>query len=143
VEEIFEGVAPLDAWPAEVRIISTEGLEYVEQKNFGARQSNPDLIIFLGSDVIPEPGWLIGLLGAFRNPEVQVAGGNTYLSPEGLYGKAFALFWFFPMRVEGNGLRRTNGFWANNVAFRREFLESFRSRSCRPSASRLRPSKET
>ncbi len=125
VERVVGEVAALEAWPADVRIIPAEGLDYVEQKNFGAGQSDSDLIIFLDSDVIPEPGWLAGLLEAFRNPDVQVVGGNTYIAPEGLYGKAFALFWFFPMREEGSGLRRTNRFWANNVAFRREILEAF------------------
>jgi hypothetical protein len=125
VEEVVAKVAPLAAWPAEVRIIAAEGLEYVEQKNFGAKQSDSDLIFFLDSDVIPEPGWLAGLLEAFQDPEVQVVGGNTYISPEGFFGKAFALFWFFPMRVEGSGLRRADGFWANNVAFRREIFEAF------------------
>lgn len=126
IERFVGEVSELEAWPADVRIVPTDGLEYYEQKNFGAEQSDSDLIVFLDSDVIPEPGWLAGLLEAFQNPDVQVVCGNTYVSPEDFYSKAFALFWFFPMRAEGDELRRTDNFWANNVAFRRETFEAFR-----------------
>jgi Glycosyl transferase family 2 len=125
IETVVAEVADLDAWPARIRIFPTEGLEYFEQKNFGARQSDSNLIIFLDSDVVPEQGWLAGLLDAFRDPEVQVVCGNTYVSMEGLYDKAFALFWFFPLRMEEDGLVRTSEhLWGNNSAFRREVFES-------------------
>lgn len=66
------------------------------------------MIVFLDSDVIPEEGWLAGLLRAFRNPAVQVVCGGTYISLEGLYSKTVALFWFFPLREEGDGLCQTD-----------------------------------
>jgi glycosyltransferase involved in cell wall biosynthesis len=121
-------VAELRAWPAEVKIFPTEGLEYYEQKNFGADQSKSDLILFLDSDVVPEEGWLASLLETFQDPGVQVACGNTYIPPEGFYNKAFALFWFFPLRTKESGLRQTTDRYskANNIAFRREVFETFR-----------------
>ncbi len=67
---------------------------------------------------------MAGLLRAFRNPAVQVVCGGTYISLEGLYSKAVALFWFFPLREEGDGLCQTDQFFANNIAFRREVFES-------------------
>jgi glycosyltransferase involved in cell wall biosynthesis len=125
IEEVVEEAAELEAWPADMRIIPTRGLEYYEQKNFGAQQSDSELIVFLDSDVIPEPGWLAALLETFQDPQMQVVGGNTYVAPEGLYGKSFGLFWFFERRAAGDGLRRTNQLWANNVAFRRQTFEAF------------------
>lgn len=125
IEKVVGEVSGSRAWPADIRIIPTAGLEYYEQKNFGAHQSDADLIIFLDSDVIPERGWLAGLLEAFENPDIQVVAGDTYVSLEGFYNKAFALFWLFALRTEGDGLVRTNNFFANNVAFRRETFEAF------------------
>ena len=127
IEEVVGGVSELEGWPARITTIPTDGLNYYEQKNFGAQQCDTDLIVFLDSDVIPERGWLAGLLEAFEDPEVQVVHGNVYIDVQGLYSKAFALFWFFSRRVEENGLRHTkNRFPANNVAFRRATFEAFK-----------------
>jgi|SRR5215203_980728 len=127
IEQVLGEVSELEAWPADIRIIATEGLNYYEQKNFGARQSSTDVIIFLDSDVIPERGWLVGLLQALQNPDIQVVCGNAYISLESLYSKAFALFWFFPLRSQESGLVRTTSDYskANNIAFRREVFEAF------------------
>lgn len=126
IEAVIGEVDHLDAWPARIRILETDGLEYFEQKNFGARQSASDLVVFIDSDVVPEEGWLSGLISPFQNPEVQVVCGNTYMSPDGLYGKAFALFWFFPLRSREDDLVRSDKYlWGNNVAFRRGIFEEF------------------
>jgi hypothetical protein len=45
-------------------------------------------------------------LQAFSNPDVGVVGSSTYIAHEDLNGKAFALFWFFPLRDDRGGLRR-------------------------------------
>jgi hypothetical protein len=79
--------------------------------------------LFLDCDVIPEPDWLRCLLGSFCDPRVSVVGGGTYVALDDLLGKAFALFWFFPLRDEANELAATDSFFANNVAFRREVFE--------------------
>ena len=126
IEEVIGEVADLEAWPARIRILSTDGLEYFEQKNFGARHSESDLVIFIDSDVVPEEGWLAGLISPFQNPDVQVVCGNTYMSTDGLYGKAFALFWFFPLRYKEDDLVRSDQYlWGNNVAFRRSIFSEF------------------
>ena len=127
IEDIIGEACKLEAWPADIRIIPTDGLNYYEQKNFGAQQCDTDLITFLDSDVIPERGWLAGLLEAFEDPDVQVVHGNVYIDVQGLYSKAFALFWFFPRRAEGNGLYQTTNYSpANNVTFRRATFEAFK-----------------
>lgn len=109
--------------PVQPRLVGTDGLEYYTQKNAGAREAANDVVVFLDSDVVPEAGWLAGLLEAMRDPSVAVVCGATHVAAEGLYGKAFSLFWFFPPRdASANGLQPKPQFFANNVAFRRDLF---------------------
>ena len=111
-------------WPAEVVLLPVQGMRYYEQKNRGALDTGTDVILFLDSDVIPEPDWLKCLMESFRDPRVSVVGGGTYVALDDLLGKAFALFWFFPLRDEASDLAATGSFFATNVAFRRKVFES-------------------
>lgn len=106
--------------PAVTRIVPNEGLRYYDQKNFGASISEGELAIFLDSDVIPEPGWLAALIESFENPHVSAVAGETYIEYDNFYSKAFALFWFFPLRDTADDLRPADHFHANNSAFRSE-----------------------
>lgn len=132
IKDAVSQVAAPDQWPADLTILPASASTYYEQKNIGAARSRGEVIIFLDSDVIPEEGWLASLLQAFSNPEVGVVGGNTYIAHEDLNGKAFALFWFFPLRDGRGELRRDQHFFANNVAFR---AEVFRAHSFPPLAT--------
>ena len=110
--------------PHALKLIPVAGKRYYELKNFGATQTEADILVFLDSDVIPEAGWLATLLGAIERPEVDVVCGNTYIDVHNLYTRAFALFWFFPLRSLGSGLVRTERFFANNVAFRKKVFDT-------------------
>ncbi len=105
-----------------LQFVPVTGGTYLKQKNSGALRSTGEIIIFLDSDVIPEPGWLAALLKAFTHQEVSVAIGNTYVDLSGgdLYSKALAISWMFPLRDTAGGLTKTRKFYANNVGFRRE-----------------------
>ena len=105
-----------------LRTLAAPGLTYYAQKNLGAREALADIVVYLDSDVIPENGWLAGIVLPFADRNVGVVCGNSYLSYSGVYSKAFALFWFFPLRAQQAVLQRKNSFFANNVAFRREVL---------------------
>ena len=107
-----------------VRVLPTEHAGYYAQKNRGAQVASGELVLFLDSDVVPERGWLAALLSNFRDPEVAVACGNTYVEPAGFYAKAFALFWFFPLRDSAPPAAPVEAehFFANNVCFRRELF---------------------
>src|SRR5580765_5585078 len=122
VESMVTTLVPRDSSDFELRIMPASGLHYYELKNFGARLAKGDLVVFLDSDVIPQPNWLVNLVGSFTNPEIQVVGGEAYIEPEGLVGKTFALFWFFDRRSTAGGLSKKQHFWANNVAFRKETI---------------------
>lgn len=123
IERLMSEASGGAPWPADVVLFPVAGMRYYEQKNRGALGARTDVILFLDSDVIPETDWLRSLVESFRDPRVSVVGGGTYVALDDLLGKAFALFWFFPLREEGNELAATDSFFANNVAFRREVFE--------------------
>jgi hypothetical protein len=130
---------------SDCKIIPVSGKRYYELKNFGSTLTAADLVIFLDSDVIPEPGWLPRLLDVLHGGEVDVVAGSTYVTLESLYSRSFALFWFFPLRTPGDSLRESETFFANNVAFRRSVFaannfpssEKFRGQ-CTDLATKLR-----
>jgi hypothetical protein len=104
------------------RAIPVAGARYYQLKNQGAARSAGEIIVFLDSDVIPDPGWLSALLQPFDDPRVQVVAGHAYIDPTTTYSKAFALTWFFPLRASPAPLQPVTHFFANNVAFRRATL---------------------
>jgi hypothetical protein len=124
VEEAF-GTPP----SISLRTETTEGDGYYAQKNRGAELASRELLLFLDSDVVPEPGWLSTLLGNFADPKVGVACGNTYMDAEDFASRAFALFWFFPLRSAATPDAtpvESEYFFANNVVFRRELFLKYR-----------------
>lgn len=108
------------------RFLLHPGRHYYELKNLGANEASGDLIVFVDSDVIPESDWLEQLLAPFADPSTQVSCSRTYIEPNSLYNKSFALFWFFPVRQlpgeapSAGGWTRTQHFFANNIALRRD-----------------------
>ena len=108
-----------------VRLAPMEGLDYYAQKNHGASLAKGDLVVFLDSDIVPEDRWLVSLLeAAVRNPG-SVVSGNTHLDTETFLGRAFGIFWFFPVRNAGNAVFRAPGFFANSVVFPRKIFSEF------------------
>ena len=119
-ETLVESVREAGAgWPADINYAAVPGNGYYRQKNAGAALAEGDIIIFLDSDVVPEPGWLAALTGPFALPGIDVVCGNTFVAPDSLYSAAMALAWIFPLRSAESGLVRSRYFYANNVAFRR------------------------
>lgn len=106
--------------PVECRTLHVPGGRYYELKNRGAEAAAGGVIAFLDSDAVPEPGWLSALLQPFSDPAVQVVAGHTHLETDTLWSKAFALWWFFPLRGGPQPLTPVAHFFANNVAMRRE-----------------------
>lgn len=111
------------------RLLLNRGRHYYELKNLGAQQALGELIVFVDSDVIPEADWLEQLLAPFEDAATAVSCGRAYIDASDLYTRAFALFWFFPVRDPGRPARQphkggatwphTHHFFANNIAFRR------------------------
>lgn len=107
------------------RLIEGAGLGYYAMKHLGAKQASGDILIFLDSDVVPESDWLAALLDAVLDADVQVVCGNTYVAPDGLLGKAFALTWIFPLRSGRQGLEAGATCYSNNLAMREGLYRAF------------------
>jgi glycosyltransferase involved in cell wall biosynthesis len=122
VATLIDRVRPRPFWPARVRLLASGEGGYYGQKNFGARNTTSDIVLFLDSDVVPEPGWLRRLLAAFDDTEVGVVCGSTFVECASFYDRAMALFWLFPLRPASDGLEEARSFYANNVAFRRAVI---------------------
>jgi glycosyltransferase involved in cell wall biosynthesis len=124
-KSLSASLGPSD-WPMHVTLHPVSpGAGYAAYHNEAFRRTSRDIVVFFDSDVIPEPGWLEQILLPFLNDGIGVVAGNTYIDPIGLYARACALFWFFPPRCRENGLRPTNYFFLNNVAFRRDIFARF------------------
>ena len=108
-----------------IRLEAVEGLEYYGQKNRGASIASRELVVFLDSDVIPEPDWLIGLLEAAIANKGSVICGSTYLDPETFIGRCFAVFWFFPVRQEATEVVPVAGFLANNLLIAKSLFPQY------------------
>jgi hypothetical protein len=107
----------------EIHCVATQGLRYYQLKHEGARRSRGGLLLFVDSDVLPEPGWLRALVASFDDPGVQVVMANTYVESDSLYGQTFALAWYFPLRSESGPPVRTMKSFVNSIAFRRDVYE--------------------
>ncbi|MCU0760808.1 MAG: glycosyltransferase [Steroidobacteraceae bacterium] len=104
---------------AAVRRVAAPATRYYQKKNAGAGAARGAVVVFLDSDVIPEDGWLAALLEPFADPTVDGVGGTTYVEPRSAYDRAFAAFWFFPLRDAADTTDELIEVYANNLAFRR------------------------
>jgi len=123
---IFERAAGSWGWVCPVRFIPVPpGTHYYEKKNIGARASVNEIIVFLDTDLIPDPDWLHNLLAPFNDWKVSVLLGATYLDHVSTYEMAVALFWIFSPATEGRGIQPLRRYSSNNLAFRRSIFLKF------------------
>jgi hypothetical protein len=120
VKKVTDGIAHCAQSDIDIKTIATDGLRYYQLKNEGARRSQGDILLFIDSDVIPEDAWLTALVESFNDPAVQVVMASPYVEADTLYGKTFALAWYFPSRRPDTSLIPTAHSFVNSIAFRRE-----------------------
>ncbi|MGB3721370.1 MAG: glycosyltransferase family 2 protein [Pacificimonas sp.] len=107
------------------RLEPVSGLDYYQQKNHGASVASGDFLLFLDSDIIPQPGWLEALLNAAISSDGGVVGGHSYIETDTFLGRAFSLFWIFPLPDLARKTVPFPGFYANSVIFPRQlFLDT-------------------
>jgi glycosyltransferase involved in cell wall biosynthesis len=109
-----------------IRLAPMDDLDYYAQKNHGATLARNELLVFLDSDVVPEDGWLSALLEASLANPGGVVSGNTHLESDTFLGRTFGLFWFFPLRADGERVFEARAFFANSVVFPRELFLKYR-----------------
>jgi mycofactocin system glycosyltransferase len=74
---VDDGSARPPVVPAGVRLVRTAGAGPAGARNAGARGARGDVLAFLDSDCVAEPGWLEALLPELADPEVAAAGGRV------------------------------------------------------------------
>ena len=105
----------------EWRLIPTSDLRYYQLKNEGVREASGRVVVFMDSDILPEPECLGAMLKLFEDESVDGVNANTYLEHATLYEQAMALTWTFPLRAGAKAtVRPTPRFFAGLVAARRE-----------------------
>ena len=107
---------------AEWRSAASPDPSYAGHKQHGARLARGGILVFLDSDVIPQPGWLEGLVGPFARADTEIVCGATFVDPQGFYSAAMALGWMFPLRRRETGLVEAEWLQANNFAIRRDLF---------------------
>src|SRR6187402_535198 len=113
-------------WPCPVLLHEVpSAANYYEKKNIGARHARNEILIFFDTDLIPDPGWLQGMLIPFQQWEVSVLMGATYLDSERPYDMAVALFWIFKPARPSAPLHSTISLLSNNMAMRRSIFKRF------------------
>jgi hypothetical protein len=106
-------------------LVPARGLRYYELKNEAGRRARGEILLFVDSDVLPEEAWLRQLLDPFRDPQIDVVAGNSYVDRDTFYAKAFALGWYFPPRLaDGPLIEAVTGF-VNTIAMRRHVFEKY------------------
>lgn len=103
---------------------------YVGHKRHGARLARGEILVFLDSDVLPQPGWLKGLITPFEREQSGIVTGATFIEPRDFYSATMALGWLFPLRRRETGLVEVDGFQANNFALRRDAFLALPSPPC-------------
>lgn len=107
-------------WPGRLEIVAApRRLDYYQKKNFGFALASGEIVLFVDSDLAPEPGWLSALTAPFADPAKSVVVGRTHFETGTLYDRAMALFWIFDERIAQDRLRPTRRLVSNNIAFRR------------------------
>ena len=108
------------SWPGRFEVAEAPaGSDYYQKKNFGFSRSRGEIVLFVDSDLAPEPGWLAAMLRPFVDPAKSVVVGRTHFDVQTIYQRAVALFWIFEARVDDDLVRPTRRLVSNNIAFRR------------------------
>jgi len=118
----IDAEAPQLAQVADLAFAACPGGRYYDLKNNGIALTEGDVIVYMDSDTVPEPGWLPVLLKPFQQAQTVCVNGHTYLSHDDFFSRTFALIWFFPMARGDERFASKRAINANNVAFRRDWI---------------------
>jgi hypothetical protein len=107
------------------KLISATNLHYYSMKNLGVENASGEYIIFLDSDVIPDPGWLSRVVEAMRDSKYSVLASSVYVDTDGFMNKVMGLIWVFDPVPLTDKIVRVDRFRSNSVAIRRNLLKKY------------------
>ena len=97
---------------------------HYEAKMTCVQQIRSDVVVFCDSDCVFQPGWLTNLLQPFQDdPAVKIVGGDTKMEATDAFSLAMVLTHVFDLASVHRSLFSSQGYYANNVAFHRQFLQ--------------------
>lgn len=109
---------------ARVAAVEADGAHYYALKNEGARHANAEVLAFLDSDALPEPGWIRALVDSIGRGADVSAGVTLFRGDDGrdpadpLLQVAAAISWGFVVPRGGGPDAPPAGFLSHNVGFR-------------------------
>jgi glycosyltransferase involved in cell wall biosynthesis len=109
----------------DVRIISSQFKNQYILKNEGMRYALGEIIIFIDSDLIIEPGCIKTLLLSFKRKKVEIVSGAVHSDTSNIYDKAMALTWLFPLRSPDGEMYPDNKYNPSIVAAKRQIWEKY------------------
>lgn len=106
-----------------IKLFSVEAeVDYYSAKMKGFEHTRGDVVIFCDSDCQYQTAWLENLLAPFSGNTIEMVTGESATQVTGPYSLCIAMAWYFPPFSMKRELYPTDGYAANNVAFRRTLL---------------------
>lgn len=110
-----------------IQILSAHGQGYEELKIYGAKKAISDIVVFIDSDCIYEPGWLHNILSTFEDSEVKIVSGVTHNEVHSAYDFACAVTNGFrmPHELQAREPFVSDHYHQNGVAFRKSIFDQY------------------
>jgi hypothetical protein len=105
----------------QLKMIGAGHETYYEMKNIAARSAETELVVYLDSDVIPQPNWLVNILEVFETGEYDLVFGLTVIDHVSFYTRSFSLV-KLSLPVENPAVVEPEFGFANNFCARREII---------------------
>lgn len=99
-----------------------DGQGYYDCKMYGAHMATGDVIVLADSDCQYNADWLRYLVEPLADPHIGLVAGETGIQGSGAYALAIAMTYPFDGFSHAAAPDLANGYYANNVAFRRTLL---------------------
>ncbi|RST87236.1 glycosyltransferase [Aquibium carbonis] len=122
LDAMLRDLAPDLTALAEIDVVSVPGGRYYEIKNAAISRAKGEIVLFLDSDSVPQPGWMSKMLAPFEDKAVTVVNGFTALEHDDFLSRAYALFWIFPLANGDERFAAKRSLNVNNSAFRRHWI---------------------
>ena len=99
--------------------------DYYTAKMEGFKRTSGDVLVFCDSDCRYQASWLENILRPFTDDAVMVVTGESTVTVTGPYSLCIAMIWYFPPFSMKHEPYMSDGYAANNVAFRRSLLNRY------------------